>query len=273
MIGVAGLDRDVDLAVPAVGDRAPVRPSRSRRWPRPRPRTAGASSAPRSSSKNLQVLASQGPGTGRAALRRAAVADARQHPRSRARGLVRARARQGQPRLHAVGAGQHRGQGLRAARRARSCCRASSGSASRATCPSAPATSCAARSDAIAQLIADETQAAAGAGAAGPAGRCSRTSATCSRTSARLSSGCSSPTLTDYYERRQWNEIERFESYSTGAHAGGVAGAGGGAHRRVRHRDGGEEARRVPRAADAVAVEVPDRARPATPSARASSSR
>ena len=43
--------RDLDLAVPAVGDRAAVRPRRSRRSPRPRPRTAGRSSARRSSAR------------------------------------------------------------------------------------------------------------------------------------------------------------------------------------------------------------------------------
>jgi hypothetical protein len=73
------------------------------------------------------------------------------------------------------------------------------------------------RSDAIAQVVEDEMNAAATAGkaAAGPLSLL-RDEREVQDTAARLS-WIFEPYLQDLYERRQWKEIERFEGVSTGA--------------------------------------------------------
>ena len=113
----------------------------------------------------------------------------------------------------------------------------------------------ASRSAAIAQLISDETQAAQAQGQPGPLVML-KDEREVQQNVSRFA-GLFEDTLNDYYERRLWNEIAKFEAYSTGRARRRRAGAGGGAHRRVRHRRRGQEARRVPRRAGAVDVEVP----------------
>ena len=79
------------------------------------------------------------------------------------------------------------------------------------------------------------------------------------------------PYLQDLYERRQWQEIERFETFSPGARLVGGAGAGDGAHRRAGQRQR-ERAQLDKFHADRRKwlVVVPARAAPATPTAAAS---
>jgi hypothetical protein len=74
----------------------------------------------------------------------------------------------------------------------------------------------AARSEAIAQLISDEVQAAQVSGQPGPL-ILLKDEREVQQNVARLS-GLFEPTLTEYYQRRQRNEITRFQSYSKGAH-------------------------------------------------------
>ncbi|MDB4966117.1 MAG: hypothetical protein JWN44_1806 [Myxococcales bacterium] len=72
-----------------------------------------------------------------------------------------------------------------------------------------------ARSDAIAQLIADETQAAMSQGQPGPLVML-KDERDVQQNVQRLSA-LFWATLTDMYERRLWNELNRFQSYSPGA--------------------------------------------------------
>jgi len=72
------------------------------------------------------------------------------------------------------------------------------------------------RSDAIAQLISDETQAAQAQGQPGPLVML-KDEREVQQNVARFT-GLFEDTLNDYYERRLWDEIAKFESYSTGAH-------------------------------------------------------
>ena len=110
-----GSGRDVDLAVPPVADRRP--PGRVRtgnRQNQSRQRLAHrARRDPGQEPERPGVAVAR---LGRPAIRRSPVAHAREHPRSGAGGLVRAGAGQGEPRLHAQRAGQHRGEELHAAR-------------------------------------------------------------------------------------------------------------------------------------------------------------
>jgi len=72
------------------------------------------------------------------------------------------------------------------------------------------------RSAAIAQLISDETQAAMSQGQPGPLVML-KDERDVQQSVQRLT-GLFWPTLIDYYERRLWNEVEKFQSYSAGAH-------------------------------------------------------
>ena len=74
----------------------------------------------------------------------------------------------------------------------------------------------AARSDAIAQLIADETQAAASQGQPGPMVLLKDEKHV--QQNVQRYTGLFEETLTQYYERRLWDEIAKFQNYSTGAH-------------------------------------------------------
>ncbi|HEX8951135.1 MAG TPA: hypothetical protein VF945_04785, partial [Polyangia bacterium] len=74
----------------------------------------------------------------------------------------------------------------------------------------------AARSAAIAQLISDEAQAAQAQGQPGPL-LLLKDERDVQQNVSRFS-GLFEETLNDYYERRLWDEIARFQSYSTGAH-------------------------------------------------------
>jgi hypothetical protein len=71
------------------------------------------------------------------------------------------------------------------------------------------------RSDALAQLISDEMEAASNSGTTGPLGilRDERSVQALAQKLAWLFE----PYLQQLYDRRQWNEIARFEGYSTGA--------------------------------------------------------
>jgi hypothetical protein len=72
-----------------------------------------------------------------------------------------------------------------------------------------------ARSDAIAQLISDETQAAMSQGNPGPLVML-KDERDVQQNVARYA-GLFEPTLTDLYERRLWDEIGKIQAYSTGA--------------------------------------------------------
>ena len=148
------------------------------------------------------------------------VAGARQHPRSRARGLVRARARQGEPRLHGVGAGQHRGQGLSApVARVRAVVRGEvRHRAQRADLRQRQAGG-ALGGDRAAHRRRDAGGADRGsAGAAGDAqGRARRAAER-----GALRRAVRDRRSTTIYERRLWDEIASFQSYSTGAHVVGA---------------------------------------------------
>ncbi|MGZ3425088.1 MAG: hypothetical protein ACXVCV_00500 [Polyangia bacterium] len=74
----------------------------------------------------------------------------------------------------------------------------------------------AARSNAIAQLISDETQAAQAQGQPGPLVMLKDERDV--QQNVQRFCGLFEDTLNDYYERRLWNEIAKFQSYSTGAH-------------------------------------------------------
>lgn len=74
----------------------------------------------------------------------------------------------------------------------------------------------AARSAAIAQLISDETQAAGAQGQPGPLVML-KDEREVQENIGRFA-GLFEPTLTAMYERRLWDEIAKFQSYSTGAH-------------------------------------------------------
>ncbi|MCU1283270.1 MAG: hypothetical protein JWM53_6816 [bacterium] len=74
----------------------------------------------------------------------------------------------------------------------------------------------AARSDAIAQLISDETQAAQTQGLPGPLVMLKDERDV--QQNVQRFCGLFEATLNDYYERRLWDEIAKFQSYSTGAH-------------------------------------------------------
>jgi hypothetical protein len=78
----------------------------------------------------------------------------------------------------------------------------------------------AARSDAIAQLISDETQAAQTQGQPGPLVMLKDERDV--QQNVQRFSGLFESTLNDYYERRLWDEITKFQSYSTGAHVVGA---------------------------------------------------
>ncbi|MCA1663008.1 MAG: hypothetical protein LC659_01800 [Myxococcales bacterium] len=78
----------------------------------------------------------------------------------------------------------------------------------------------AARSEAIAQLISDETQAAEAQGQPGPLVML-KDEREVQQNISRFA-GLFEPTLTDLYERRLWDEITKFQSYSTGAHVVGA---------------------------------------------------
>ena len=65
------------------------------------------------------------------------------------------------------------------------------------------------------------------------------------------------PYLQDLYERRQWQEIERFEKFSPGAQLVGGAGAGDRAHRRAGQRRRERRAGQVPRRPAQVADRLP----------------
>ncbi len=78
----------------------------------------------------------------------------------------------------------------------------------------------AARSAAIAQLIDDEVQAAQAQAQPGPLVML-KDERDVQQNVARYS-GLFEATLNDYYQRRLWDEIARFESYSTGAHVVGA---------------------------------------------------
>ena len=73
-----------------------------------------------------------------------------------------------------------------------------------------------ARSDAIAQLISDETQAAQTQGQPGPLVMLKDERDV--QQNVQRFAGLFEATLEDYYERRLWDEITRFQNYSTGAH-------------------------------------------------------
>lgn len=77
-----------------------------------------------------------------------------------------------------------------------------------------------ARSKAIADLIGDEMQAASAQGQPGPLVLL-KDEREVQQTVTRLE-GLFEGTLTDYYERRLWNEIARFQNYSSGAHVIGA---------------------------------------------------
>jgi hypothetical protein len=72
------------------------------------------------------------------------------------------------------------------------------------------------RSDAIAQLISDETQAAQAQGQPGPLVML-KDEREVQQNVSRFT-GLFENTLDDYYERRLWDEIAKFENYSPGAH-------------------------------------------------------
>jgi len=72
------------------------------------------------------------------------------------------------------------------------------------------------RSEAIAQLISDETQAAQSQGQPGPLILMKDERDT--QQNVQRFTGLFEDTLNDYYERRLWDEISKFEGYSTGAH-------------------------------------------------------
>jgi hypothetical protein len=74
----------------------------------------------------------------------------------------------------------------------------------------------AARSDAIAQLISDETQAAEAQGQPGPLVML-KDEREVQQNISRFA-GLFEPTLNDLYERRLWDEITKFQNYSVGAH-------------------------------------------------------
>jgi hypothetical protein len=74
----------------------------------------------------------------------------------------------------------------------------------------------AARSEAIAQLISDETQAAEAQGQPGPLVML-KDEREVQQNIARFA-GLFEPTLNELYERRLWDEIAKFQGYSTGAH-------------------------------------------------------
>lgn len=74
----------------------------------------------------------------------------------------------------------------------------------------------AARSSAIAELISDEYAAAQQLGQAGPLTMLKDEHQT--QMNAQRLSWLFTPTLTSLYERRQWNEIGKFEQFSPGAH-------------------------------------------------------
>jgi hypothetical protein len=78
----------------------------------------------------------------------------------------------------------------------------------------------AARSDAIAQLISDETQAAQAQGQPGPLVMLKDERDV--QQNVQRFAGLFEDTLNDYYERRLWDEITRFQNYSTGAHVIGA---------------------------------------------------
>ena len=78
----------------------------------------------------------------------------------------------------------------------------------------------AARSEAIAQLISDETQAAQQQGQPGPLAML-KDERDVQQNVGRFA-GLFEPTLAELYQRRLWNEIARFQSYSTGAHVVGA---------------------------------------------------
>lgn len=73
-----------------------------------------------------------------------------------------------------------------------------------------------ARSEAIAQLISDETQAAQAQGQPGPLVLLKDERDV--QQNVQRYAGLFEETLNDYYERRLWDEIARFQNYSTGAH-------------------------------------------------------
>jgi hypothetical protein len=77
-----------------------------------------------------------------------------------------------------------------------------------------------ARSAAISQLISDETQAAQTQGQPGPLVML-KDEREVQQNVARFA-GLFEDTLNDYYERRLWNEIAKFQGYSTGAHVVGA---------------------------------------------------
>jgi hypothetical protein len=74
----------------------------------------------------------------------------------------------------------------------------------------------AARSEAIAQLISDETQAAQQTGQPGPLAMLKDERDV--QQNVQRFCGLFEVTLNDLYERRLWDEIAKFQSYSTGAH-------------------------------------------------------
>ena len=78
----------------------------------------------------------------------------------------------------------------------------------------------AARSEAIAQLISDETQAAQAQGQPGPLVML-KDEREVQQNVSRFA-GLFEPTLTEMYERRLWDEIAKFQNYSTGAHVVGA---------------------------------------------------
>ncbi len=72
------------------------------------------------------------------------------------------------------------------------------------------------RSDAIAQLIADELQAAQAQGQPGP--MVLLKDERVAQQNVQKLAGLFEPALTEYYERRLWDEVNRFQGYSPGAH-------------------------------------------------------
>ncbi|MCU1278544.1 MAG: hypothetical protein JWM53_2090 [bacterium] len=74
----------------------------------------------------------------------------------------------------------------------------------------------AARSESIAQLISDETQAAQQQGQPGPLTMLKDERDV--QQNVQRFCGLFEATLNDYYERRLWDELAKFQSYSTGAH-------------------------------------------------------
>ena len=265
-----GAHRHVDLAVPAVGDRARIRPSRSRRWPRRRPTTSGASSAPRSWPRTCQVLASPGPGTVEQrygvllSLARGNILDP-----ELAVSYALELGKDNPDYMESVLANTAGKDYLRLSRAFVLPCEEKYGIARNV--PACAADKLAPRSAAIAQLISDETQAAADAGAAGAAGDAQ------GRARGAAERGALRGPLRGHAQRLLRAAAVERDRQVRGLLDGRArrrgAGAGGGAHRRVRHRRRGQEARRVPRRADAVDVEVSDGLDAATPSARARSSR